>query len=227
MTLDKIIIIDDKALGQSHSSIEAISRLDKIRSGYLEYYESTIDLWAQNELGDDLKLLKDFSAYPYVFIHDSFDNPLIQDGLKSVLIEKLSATSRVVLFSGGKIESNSPVEKVFDDCISPNSKYFEVRRDQYFNNLKSFIDSYILNRSYQIKYLYNPTINPKKEKAYALLDNIKTALEDSISSAIESDSFNELLSLYDNENNTKLTNRFLQMNDDEFIENLEDFVENN
>jgi len=227
MTLNKIIIIDDKALGQSHSSIEAISRLDNIRSGYLEYHDSTINLWAQNELEDDIKLLKDFSAYPFVLIHDSFNNPLIQDGLKPVLIEKLSKTTKVVLFSGGKAESDSPNEKVFDESISQHSKYFEIRREQYFNNLKNFIDSYIVNGSYQLKYLYNSYINPKKEKAYTLLENIKAALEESILSAVESNSFNELLSLYGYIMTLEISKRFMSMTDDEFIETLEDFIENN
>lgn len=227
MTLDKIIIIDDKSIGQSFSSIEVISSLDETISVYIEYYESTTDLWLQNESEDDLKLLKDFSSYPFVFIHDSFDNPLVQDGLKPVLLEKLEKTSKVVLFSGSRGESNFPVERVFDESISKYSKCYEVNRHQYFNNLKNFIESYLVTGNYHIKYLYNPYINPKKDMAYSLLEFIKTDLEESIQNAVESNSFNELLSLYNNNNTTEIVKRFLKMTDDQFIEDLEDFIENN
>jgi hypothetical protein len=186
-----------------------------------------MDLWAQNEHGDDLILLKDFKAYPFVFIHDSFDNPLIQDGLKPILIEKLSKTSKVVLFSGGKAESNFPIEKIYDEDISKYSKYFEVRRDQYFHNLNNFLDSYIVSGNYEIKYLYNPFINPKKDKGYKLLDLIKLALEDSVQNAVDSNSFDALLTLFKCENRQKIKDRFLRMTDDEFVENLEDYIENN
>ena len=60
----EIIIIDDKSMSQSHSSIELVSRIDKIKSQFIEYYESTIDLWLQNEAEDDIILLKDFSILP-------------------------------------------------------------------------------------------------------------------------------------------------------------------
>ena len=80
---------------------------------------------------------------------------------------------------------------------------------------------------FKIKYLYNPYINPKKEKAYALLEIIRTDLEESIHCAIESNSFTELISMYGYKNIFEIKNRFLKMSDDELIENLEDFIENN
>ena len=227
MMIDKIIIIDDKSMSQSHSSIELISRLDEIKSSYIEYYESTINLWLQNESEDDVELLKDFTNYPFIFIHDSFDNPLVQDGLQSDLIGKLAKTSKVVLFSGSKQESSMPLEKIIYESDSKKIRFYEIKREQYFNNLKNFIDGFLISGQYQIKYLYNPYLNPKKDKAYSLLEIIKTDLEESIQSAIESNSFNELLSLYEYKNTSEISSRFLIMNDDEFVENLEDFIENN
>jgi hypothetical protein len=227
MTLDKIIIIDDKSISQSHSSIELVSKIDEIKSQFIEYYESTIELWSQNASEDDIILLKDFSVNPFIFIHDSFDNPLVQDGLQSDLIGKLSKTSNVVLFSGCKQESSMPLEKIIDESDSKKIRFYEIKREQYFNNLKNFIDSFLISGQYQIKYLYNPYLNPKKDKAYSLLEIIKTDLEESIQSAIESNSFNELLSLYEYKNTSEISSRFLKMTDDEFVENLEDFIENN
>jgi hypothetical protein len=48
-----------------------------------------------------------------------------------------------------------------------------------------------------------------------------------ILNAIESNSFNELLTLYGYVKTSESLIRFSKMNDDEFIENLEDFIESN
>ena len=56
---------------------------------------------------------------------------------------------------------------------------------------------------------------------------LKPNLEESIQNAIESNSFNELLSLYGYMKTSEILSRFSKMNDDEFIENLEDFIETN
>ena len=146
---------------------------------------------------------------------------------RSFISLKLSKTSKVVLFSGGKQESSIPLEKIIDESDSKKIRFYEIKREQYFNNLKNFIDSFLLSGQYQIKYLYNPYLNPKKDKAYSLFEIIKTDLEESIQSAIESNSFNELLSLYEYKNTSEISSRFLKMTDDEFVENLEDFIENN
>ncbi len=227
MTLDKILILDDKAPGEDFSTSQALSKLTVGERSLVEYYENTETLWIESHNDDDIDLMKDFSNYPFIFIHDSFENPLVRDGLKAVLFEKLSKTSKVVLFSGSRTESEIPVERIYDEQISKDTSCYEILRRQYFNNLKNFIDSYLVTRGYEIKYLYNPYINPKKDKAYTLLEIIKTDLEESIQSAIESNSFNELLSLYGYKNTSEISNRFSKMTDDAFVENLEDFIENN
>jgi len=227
MTLDKILILDDKAPDEDFSTSQALSKLTVGERSLVEYYENTETLWVESHNVDDIDLMKDFSNYPFIFIHDSFENPLVRDGLKAVLFEKLSKTSKVVLFSGSRTESEIPVERIYDEQISKDTSCYEILRRQYFNNLKNFIDSYLVTRGYQIKYLYNPYINPKKDKAYTLLEVIKTDLEESIQSAIESNSFNELLSLYGYKNTSEISNRFSKMTDDAFVENLEDFIENN
>jgi len=227
MTLDKILILDDKASGQDFSTLQSLSKLSDRERTLVDFYENTESLWAESSSDDDIDLMKDFSNYPFIFIHDSFENPFVRDGLKAILFEKLSETSKVVLFSGSKAESEIPVERIYDEQISKNTSCFEILRRQYFNNLKNFIDSYLITGEYQIKFLYNPYINPKKDKAYTLLEIIKTDMEESIKNAIESNSFNELLSLYGHRNTSEISNRFLNMSDDEFIENLEDFIENN
>jgi|GEM_PF-2136263 len=227
MTLNKIIILDDKAPSEDFSTSQLLSNLTVEERLLVEYYESTETLWLESNKEDDIVLMKDFSNYPFIFIHDSFENPLIKDGLKAVLFEKLTKTSKVVLFSGSRTESELPVERIYDDQISKDTFCYEILRRQYFNNFKNFIDSYLIIGQYHIKYLYNPYVNPKKDKAYTLFEIIKTDLEESIQSAIESNSFNELISLYGYTKSSEILSRFSKMNDDEFIENLEDFIETN
>ena len=227
MTLNKIIILDDKAPSEDFSTSQLLSNLTVGERLLFEYYESTETLWIESNKEDDIVLMKDFSNYPFIFIHDSFENSIIRDGLKAVLFEKLTKTSKVVLFSGSRTESELPVERIYDDQISKDTFCYEILRRQYFNNFKNFINSYLLSGQYQIKYLYNPYVNPKKDKAYALFEIIKTDLEESIQNAIESNSFNELLSLYGYIKTSDILKRFSKMNDDEFIENLEDFIETN
>jgi hypothetical protein len=82
--------------------------------------------------------MRDFANYPFIFIHDSFEDSLIKDGLKAVLFEKLTKTSKVILFSGSKVESEFPVERIYDDQISKNTFCYEILRRQYFHNFKKF-----------------------------------------------------------------------------------------
>ena len=226
MTKNKILIIDDKAAGEDFSTLQILSQLTVEEGSRIDYYENTQLLWVENDK-EDITFLKDFSNYSFIFIHDSLNDPLFNDGLKAMTIEKLSKISKVVLFSGSIAESSFPVEAIYDEQISKNASCYEILRRQYFCNFKNFIDSYFVSGQFQIKYLYNPYIKPKKDKAYLLLEVIKTNLEESIQAAVDSDSFNELLSLLGYKNSPDISCRFLKMSDDEFIENLEDSIENN
>lgn len=225
MTLDKVLILDDKLSTENFSTMQAISLLDEKRRNLVDYYDETVSLWSESTDGDDIVLLQDFSRYPFIFIHDSFENPLVKDGLKAILFEKLNKTSKVVLFSGSRSESETPIEKIYDEKIS-GAVCYEILRRQYFNNLKNFIDSYLLTNKYDIRYLYNQYLQPRREMAYLLLEKIKTALEESIQTAIESDSFRDLLSLFGYDSDAT-AHRFSMMTDDDFIETLEDLIEEN
>lgn len=224
--LVKILILDDKADSEDFSTSLAITQLMVSERPLVDYYENTETLWVESSIDDDIILMKDFSNYAFIFIHDSFENSLVRDGLKAILFEKLNKTSKVVLFSGSKTESEIPVERIYDEQISKHTTCYEILRRQYFSNLKNFLNSYLVTGEYQIKYLYNPYINPKKDQAYTLLETIKSDLEKSIQFAVEANAFNKLLSLYGYKNTSEISNRFLRLTDDEFIETLEDFIEN-
>lgn len=224
---DRILILDDKPLKEDFSSLRILSSLNEQQRELIDYYENTEVLWLEADIGDDIVLMKDFSPYPFVFIHDSFDDRLVKDGLKAVIIEKLSVTSNVVLFSGSKNENSSPVRILFDKGISTSSGCYEILRRQYYYNLSRFLDSYILTGKFDIVYLYNEYVNPKKDLGYGLLKKIISELEFSTSRAVNSDSFRALLTLYGYAGIDLIINRFASMNDDDFIENLEDLIESN
>lgn len=226
MTSVKILILDDKAHDEDFSTSNLLPSLAVDERALIEYYKSTETLWIESKSDDDIVLIKDFLNYPFIFIHDSFENPIIRDGLKAVLFEKLTKTSKVVLFSGSRSESEIPVEKIYDEQISKDTLCYEILRRQYFQNLRNFIVSYLIFGQFEIKYLYNPYINPKKDKAYALFETIKTYLEESNQSAVKSNEFNELFSIYNYKNYSEISNKFLKFTYDEFIENLEDLIEN-
>lgn len=227
MMSDKILIIDDKLAGEDFSTAQLLSLLNEEQKYVIDYAENTESLWIESKEGDDITLVKNFSQYSFIFIHDSFEDPLVNDGLKAIVIEKLSDTSIIILFSGGKSESANPRKLLFDSDISEKSSYFEIRRREYFYNLKNFIDGYLLTGQFEIKYLYQSELNPKKDKAYDFLESIKNDLEESLKKAIESESFKSLLTLYGYLNIAEISNRFSTLTDDDFIERLENLIENN
>lgn len=227
MLNNKILIIDDKPVSEDFSTINLLKTLNSDERILIDYFEDSNLLWKESKDGDDIELLMDFGKYSVIFIHDSYENPLVNEGLKAILIEKLSITSLVVLFSGSRDESEVPIKKVYDKQISKEALCYELLRRQYYKNFKNFINGFLLTEEYQIKYLYNSYINPLKDKAYVLLEMVRIDLEESVKFATESEEFKKLLILYDYKDLDEIIERFSQMDDDEFIEKLEDLIETN
>ena len=220
MTSDRILIIDDKGSDEKDSSGSAIRQLSKDQKALVAYHRNSEGLW--EEKGDDVRLLVDFSGYPFIFIHDSYDNPIILGGLKEVLIEKLSPTSTVVLLSGTKPENSDPVKAEIDGLC-----WYEVRRVQYLDNLSRFIDSKAVFGSFQLKYLYDRYRDPKKDKCIILSDDIRVHLEESVYKAARSEPFLQLLTLLGHEDHVKrISERFSKLTDEEFLRSLEELIEN-
>lgn len=225
MMLNKILILDDKADYEDFSTTRMITLLNEEQKLLIDYYRDSVALWSVVENGDDVQLIKDFNLYEYVFIHDSFDSPLIDGGLMPVLIKKLSLTSNVVLFSGGKQESNIPKKNFVDESIELGVWYYEILRRQYFNNLPNFLNSWIFMGSWDIKYLYDQYRNPKRERCYELFDQFKVKFEESHLSAIDSKPFQDLFALLGENNIDSIRQRYISLSDDEIIENMEDLIE--
>ncbi|OKL39974.1 hypothetical protein [Pontibacter flavimaris] len=226
MMLDRIIIVDDKASSEDYSTYSVLDLLNPEQKERVEYHSDTKYLWKAADNEDEVVLLSSFKNFSYIFIHDSFNDPLLPDGLLPVLIKELSSTSKVVLFSGSKPDSSTPLRTQVDPSIATDIFYYEVLRRQYYTNLSSFIDSFFMFGEFRIKYLYNSDIPPFKDRGYELLHDIMDKLESSTTEAVYSKSFRDLLTLYNYDDIESVSKRFEAMSLDEIIEALEDLVEN-
>jgi len=217
MRADKILIIDDKSKTEKYSSENAIDQLNDYQRSLVDHYRNATGFWMQQD--DDVLLNKDFSCYRYIFIHDSYDEPIIQGGLKEVLIQKLSVTSTVVLFSGTKKESITG-QKVFADDIE-EVFWYELRRSQYFDGLSRFIESLVVFGDYKIEYLYNRYSDPKKDRGQELANEVRSHLEVSSQEAAHSNALVQLLQLFGYQDNESILERFSKLSDERFLSALD------
>ncbi len=193
MKADKILIIDDRPSSAPHNPEDEINNLDeKYRSLIVLHKDrNTRSLWLEDQ--EDVRLLQDFSVYSFVFIHDSHNDPLLQTGLKLILIQRLSVTSTVILFSGGKEECSRPEPKTSSDI--PGTSWYELKREQFFDNLSKFMESVSIFDEYRLNYLYDRYSTPRADLKNILAGRIRDHLENSLSEAIHSKEFQELLKL--------------------------------
>jgi hypothetical protein len=220
MKPDKILIIDDRSTPTSYNPEDEINNLDeKYRSLIVLHKDkNTGNLWLEEQ--DDVQLTQDFSAYSFIFMHDSHNDPLMQIGLKLILIQKLSATSTVVLFSGGKKEYNRPPEAKTSSDI-PGTSWYELKREQFFDNLSKFMESFGIFGEYRLNYLYDRYSAPKTDMKTILAGQIRDHLENSLSEAIHSKEFQELLKLSDYSDIEHIKTRLSQGSEDAFTSALD------
>ncbi len=192
---NRILIVDDKKKNEDFSSINALGALTSKQKELVDFEATTKLLWKNTNNGDDVELLQDFATYAFIFIHKSFRQLGIHERLLSNLITKLSVTSTIVLITGSHQESSTPIVAWINSLISSNTRYFTILRRQYYYNLGNFVNSKLLNDSFQIDYLYDSNKKPEMDKANALLKAIEVKLEESITVAINDPVFGELLNL--------------------------------
>lgn len=220
MMADKILIVDDKPDTEQRSTERILCSLKEEQRSLVIHVRDIAGCWKDN--GDDVVLLRDFTLFSYVFIHDSFDDPIIIGGLKELLIRKLMATSHVVLFSGEKDESAVP--RMGRSLSEGNIFWYELRRDQYVKNLGRFIESSFFFGEYKVKYLYDRYSSPLRDKAEDLIIKLRGLLEDSVLAAARSAAFRDLLDLLGYSEAEKIIARFSIMSDGEFSSALENLI---
>jgi hypothetical protein len=217
MKSDKLLIIDNKAGAERESSENVIAQLDESDRSLINHFRDITGFWEED--GDDVKINVDISCYTYIFIHDSYDDPIIQGGLKELLIKRMSLTSTVVLFSGTKRESPTPQQLCHEDIC-----WYELRRSQYFMNLPRFMESRSILGTYQIEYLYDSSKDPKTDKGQMLADEISDLLEISPQKAAGSAAFIELIKLFGGQYDEKVYERFANMSEDSFLSTIDRLI---
>lgn len=218
MMSNKLLIIDDKPSQEKESSEIVFGNLTETQRSRIDFSKTIEGLWLQEDV--KIQLIKDFSPYSYIFIHDSYDHPLIDSDMIEVVVEGLWPTSRVVLYSGGREDARSGEEpgKVIEGI-----SWFEIRRSLYAQNLACFIDSSFVFGSYDIKYLYQGG-DPRDDKANELYEEIRTLLEVSSSDVVGSASFAELLRLKKNEPTRDLLDKLAGIPRTELASRLENLM---
>ncbi|CAN5548938.1 hypothetical protein BH11BAC2_BH11BAC2_06250 [soil metagenome] len=224
---DRIIIIDDKAHSEDLNTFKLLTELSHEQRPFIDYEFAISDFWRIEANGERILLLKDFSQYEYVFIHDSFKDPIIEERVKPLVAEKISKTSTVVFFSGSKKDSGIPIKLKFDEKLFPDLNVYEILRRNYYKGLANFIDSKIVLGNYDLKYLYNPALNPFRAKAVLLLEKIRIKMEVSLDTAVLSEELKELLLMkYSIEQVPDILTRFRGMGDDAFLEAIMYHIKN-
>lgn len=222
---DRILILDDKPLHEDLSTFELISRLNSEQRSFIDHYSTVKNLWSVETNRERITLLADFSKYSHVFIHDSFDEITFDDVIKPLVLEQISKATTVVLFSGSKQDSGMPLKIEFDNQIFPGVYVYEILRRNYHKGFENFLNSKILLGAFDLRYLYNSELSPRRAKARHLFETIRRRMENSLETAINSKEFRELLLLNHEENQIpSILENCSKMNDDEYLEAIEQYI---
>ena len=226
-TMNKVLIIDDKSSSEKESSWNLVNGLNKQSKNVVDFESSSSGLWVLNKNQDEVERTNiDLKAYSFIFLHDSHNDSILKDG--KVLISILPEHTNLVLFSGSRPESLSPL-----DCGNYNhnqadlgNKHYEIRRSIYYKNFPRFIESYLALGIFKIEALYYENYNYKRERANQLFNEIMVHLETSEDSAVASEAFQNffILAGYEPIVTQKIKDNFLNFDYNEFREALEDEV---
>lgn len=227
--MKRVLIIDDKDSSETHSSTELISTLSTDQRSLVHLETTVKSLWNLNENRDQILSLDfDPSKYNYIFLHQSINDPILNN--PDLLINRLPKSCLLILFSGGRSESlTCSSDNGYNHSWTEIGKHYEIRRSIYFNNLPKFLDSYLELGEFMVQALYDSNFNPSKERALVLVNEIMVLLEDSVQNAINSKEFDELLSFCGysaNGEKEKIKANYLTFDDGEFIEAIEDLSAN-
>ncbi|WP_442588891.1 hypothetical protein ACSBL2_22925 [Pedobacter sp. AW31-3R] len=215
----KILIIDDKDHSVSESSTKLISKLEESHRKFLTLRADIEGLWGANEQGDDVILLHDFRQYEYVFIHDSFNEPLILASLKESFINQVSFQTQLVFFSGSRSRSRTPKQERLRN-INPDVSYYAINRSQYFENMNNFLDSAILGRQ-DIIHLYDKSNPIRSVVQEELKKAIMVDLEESIEKAARGVNMEKLLEFLKITDISGYVETFAKKDDIDFIRSLD------
>lgn len=215
----KILIIDDKEPSVSESSAKLFSKLEESHRKLVELRADIEGLWGPNEQGNDVILLHDFTQYKYVFIHDSFNEPLILASLKESFINQVSLQTQLVFFSGSRGRSRTPKQESLKN-ITPKVSYYVINRSQYFENMDNFLDSAILGKQ-DIMQLYDKSNPIRSVVQEELKKAIMVDLEESVEKAAKGENMLRLLDFLKITDIALYVENFANKDDNDFIDSLD------
>jgi hypothetical protein len=219
----KVLIIDEKSIGQKHNSAQLLKGLNEVQRGLVELHESSYELWELNKNEDAIeKCFIDLTQFNFIFLHQSYDDPILSE--PRILLDQLPNGVQLVLFSGERSEGlNDDNDEEYNFPQDPNKPHFEIRRSIYFENFPNFLDSYLVSGTFRIEALYDKNFSIKKEEVQKLFNLIKSKLEESEKLAAESHEFSKFFELagYEANETKKIVENYKTFDHNQFLEALE------
>jgi hypothetical protein len=228
--MKKILIIDDKNIEDQHSSTELIKSLPLKYQEFVIFRNSPEDLWEYLDHNQDKLILKfSIQEYSFIFLHQSIGSPLLSNPV--LLLNELPSGTLMVLFSGGRSSGLGPKDNRIDNSSKydfEQSKYgdlhYEIKREIYFNNFRSFMEEALESGEYNINYLYWDKRTVSIRELRVIREQIKDLLEESNEKAINSEYFTRFfrIAMYKPEDIVLIKNNFINKEPRE-ISNLLDY----
>ncbi len=223
--IKRIIIVDDKAEDQKYSSLSLMSRLTSDQIDLVNVIASTKDLWVFDAIKNEIVKLKiNFERIDFLFIHQSFDNPVIDEPIKR-LMPLIPESAKIVLFSGGGRADLQLIdsEKLYDFTQNPIQMHYEIRRSIWYQNFPNFLNSFLQSGKFRIEALYDASFNVVKEKAVQIFIKLEDYLKSSEYALVNSKEFEDffLMAGYATNEIDKIKINYLSMDYLEIYESLE------
>jgi hypothetical protein len=227
----RILIIDDKPETDSSSSEQMLIRLKKVQLELVELKKDIADLWVLNDSQDEIIPTSiDYSKYAYIFLHQSYDTPLLKD--PTILINVIPNATKLVLFSGERKESLTYEDNQgsYQYPQNENHKHYEIRRSVYLKNFGNFLNTFIDTHSneFRIEALYNSNYSVRKQEGTVLFETIINELEVSNDNAVNSKQFTSFFELvgYNNHQINTIKSNYQSMDYQNFYDTLERELQN-
>jgi hypothetical protein len=154
--LKPILLIDDKIEGQDRGEMfvkDLTVELQKLVEFHLE-----ISPLLSKTNGFEIEVLFDTNKYVNVFLHDSYQDPLLNTSQISDLKDKLRGIE-LITFSGGA-------------ALDTETK--KIPREILYRYLNSALDAYLKMEIFPTSYLFGGTIN----RFYPIIDEMYQVLEE-------------------------------------------------
>jgi len=203
--MEKLLFIDDKKIDGVCTGHKLMASLDADQRELVVFIHSTEDYFRKS--GEKFKLRRP-KRYKFVFVHDSFDEPMLESGDIKNLEEQLAG--KLIYFSGTK-----------KDDIKKRT----LCRESLYERFKGFLDISIKVGSYKIDALFRN--NYRCWYARDLLNAIRFHSGELVEKAISTSEFQDLYKIknYNPAQFERIKNNFRSNNYEHLDKALDDLVD--